>query len=424
MIVQEAARKTGTLSIPAAASHTDGMLKFEKTRGWWSRLPRWSRLTFCIVLGFLILARLALPFALKAFVNHKLAHLHNPDYDGKVGDITVHLWRGAYRIHDINIYKTTGNIREPFFEADYIDLSLEWLELLHGNAVGQVYMMKPKINFEDGPTQDKRQSGKGGGWGDLLSSLFPFNFNRLESSDGALDFYNHYSKPPVDLFLNQLDLVATNINNSESEPEELSAHIHATAKTIGGGVVDTEAKFSPIEKNPTFELTGRIDGIDLTAANDFTQAYAGLQVGKGKLSTYVSIASKNGGYDGYMKLFFTNLHMFDWAKEKKKDIFQIFKDAVAGLATVILTNPNGNFATKLDISGAYGKSSVDTWGAVASAINNAFFSALLPKFDNKVTVKNVEKKMKDKKPEQNDQKAEPTKTPSPSLTPTPTPKSK
>src|SRR5665213_61356 len=279
---------------------------FQRISGWWKNWPRGQKLTFVIIFGVLVLSRLALPFVLKIFVNHKLSQLHG--YGGKVGDINVHLWRGAYRIHDINIYKTSGDIHEPFFEAAYIDLSIEWLRLLRGKVVGQIYMMKPKINFEDGPTQNQKQSGEGGGWGDLLSSLFPFDFNRLESRDGELDFYNHYSKPPVDLYMNQLNLVATNLSNAENQPEELSAQIQATAKTFGGGVVDTQVKFNPIEKDPAFELTGTVNNIDLTAANDLMEAYAGLQVGKGTLSTYVSVASKKGAYDGYLKLFFKNLH--------------------------------------------------------------------------------------------------------------------
>ena len=90
-------------------------------------------------------------------VNNRIAHLHG--YGGKVGHITVHLWRGAYRIHDINIYKTSGNIREPFFEATYVDLSIEWFRLVRGKVVGQVYMMNPKINFEDGSWLLMRASG-------------------------------------------------------------------------------------------------------------------------------------------------------------------------------------------------------------------------------------------------------------------------
>ncbi len=96
---------------------------FQRTLGWWRNLPRWLRLTVMIVLGVLILVRLALPTVLKTYVNRRLSLKKN--YGGTVGDISVHLWRGAYRIHDVHIYKKSGNIREPFFEADYIDLSIE-----------------------------------------------------------------------------------------------------------------------------------------------------------------------------------------------------------------------------------------------------------------------------------------------------------
>ncbi|HXL72811.1 MAG TPA: hypothetical protein VN963_04215, partial [bacterium] len=91
------------------------MTLFQRTRGWLQKLPRWLKLTLLILLGVLILGRLALPTVLKTYVNHRLSQKKN--YGGKVGDITVHLWRGAYRIHNINIYKTSGNIREPLFEA-------------------------------------------------------------------------------------------------------------------------------------------------------------------------------------------------------------------------------------------------------------------------------------------------------------------
>ena len=106
------------------------MTLFQRIGGWWRNLPRWLKLTGMIFIGVLILARLALPTVLKTYVNHRLSLQKN--YGGKVGNITVHLWRGAYRIHDIHIYKLSGKIHEPFFEAAYIDLSIQWLRLFTG----------------------------------------------------------------------------------------------------------------------------------------------------------------------------------------------------------------------------------------------------------------------------------------------------
>src|ERR1700722_10730070 len=59
-----------------------------------------------------ICVRLALPYIVKDYVNRQLNHSN--DYNGGIGRVTIHLWRGAYQIHDINIFKKTGKISTPF----------------------------------------------------------------------------------------------------------------------------------------------------------------------------------------------------------------------------------------------------------------------------------------------------------------------
>jgi hypothetical protein len=63
-----------------------------------------------------VAARLALPYALKSYVNRRLREL--PDYTGSVRTINVHLWRGAYQILDITIEKKNGaKPPVPFFSS-------------------------------------------------------------------------------------------------------------------------------------------------------------------------------------------------------------------------------------------------------------------------------------------------------------------
>jgi hypothetical protein len=368
------------------------MTLFRKIGLWCYTRPRWLKLVLGIGLGVLIVGRLALPYVLKDYVNDKLSHLH--DYKGTVGDITVHLWRGAYRIHKVNIYKISGKIQEPFFEANYLDMSIEWPQLFHGVVVAKVFMLEPKIHFVSGPTKDQSQMGAGDGWDKLLKSLLPFDLNRLELNNGSIYFLNHYSKPPVNVFLNEMNLVAANLTNVQNQEEKLPATVQTTAKTIGGGSIDAQVKLNLLTQYPAFELTGDVNGMNLIAINSFIQAYGKFEVDKGSLSLYTSVASQDGTYDGYVKIFFKNLHVFVWEKEKRKDILQIFWDAIVGTATTLLTNPNGTLATKVPISGSYGKSQVGTWQAIGSVIENAFIRALLPKLDEKITLKTVEKKLK------------------------------
>src|SRR5262245_52209197 len=99
------------------------------------RSRRWMRRGIVVVAGVAVVLlglRLALPGYLLSYVNRTLDQ--SPDYDGRVGGIDIHLWRGAYRIHDIQIVKTTHSVPVPFFAGKQVDFSLDWKSLFHGHA--------------------------------------------------------------------------------------------------------------------------------------------------------------------------------------------------------------------------------------------------------------------------------------------------
>ena len=122
-----------------------------------------------VIVLILIGVRLALPYALRDYANRQLNKSH--DYGGSIGYVTIHLWRGAYRIHDINIVKRDGEVSTPFFSANYLDLSLQWSELIHGKLVSIILMDSPRVNFVSGPTKAQSQSGTENNWNDTLESL-------------------------------------------------------------------------------------------------------------------------------------------------------------------------------------------------------------------------------------------------------------
>src|SRR5262249_28292970 len=145
------------------------------------------------------------------YVDRQLAK--NEAYRGSIGDVDVHLWRGAYVIRDIKINKVEGDVPVPLFAARKIDLSLEWKELLHGAVVGEVVLNSPEVNIVAGPTTEESQTGKGGDWVKTLESLFPLKINRLEVQQGKVHFQNFHSTPPVDIYTTEIEAVATNLTN-------------------------------------------------------------------------------------------------------------------------------------------------------------------------------------------------------------------
>ena len=85
-----------------------------------------------IIVGVIVLilvgVRIALPYIIKSYVNNVLSSI--PDYTGSIEDVDLNLWRGAYKIQEVKLLKTSGKIPVPFFSADEIDLSVEWGALL------------------------------------------------------------------------------------------------------------------------------------------------------------------------------------------------------------------------------------------------------------------------------------------------------
>ena len=85
-------------------------------------------------------------------------------YDGHVGDIDIHLWRGAYSIDDIVIVKTGAKRPVPFFSSRRVDLSVEWRSLLRGSIVAEAEFDGPEINLVQGKSKADSQLGEEENW--------------------------------------------------------------------------------------------------------------------------------------------------------------------------------------------------------------------------------------------------------------------
>ena len=229
----------------------------------------------------------------------------------------------------------------------------------------------------------------------MLESLFPFRLNRVEIADGQIHFSNPHSSPPVDIFLTQVSAAATNLTNARDLREELPAGLVARGTTVAGGGVEIQLQLNPMAEAPTYQLTGQVTNIALAGMNDFLRAYGKFDVANGVFALYASVAAKDGNYDGYLKVFFDRLNIFEWDKERKKDALKIFWEAIVGTTATIFKNQLKNqLATKIPISGSYDNNSIGVGTAIATLLRNAFVRALVPKLDEPVTVEKVEKKEK------------------------------
>ena len=183
----------------------------KKKRHWFRKFS----IAFLVLAFLLIMARAAMPVYVRWYVNRTIDK--NPLYDGQIGEIDIHLYRGAYSIHDIRLIKTTGTVPVPLFSSKRLDLALEWKELLHGKIVGRVVMDQPELNFVDSGDESQSQTGAGGPWLDMLRELTPFKLNALFIKQGSIHFRAFDRDPPVDVYLSHLDASLENLTNVRDE---------------------------------------------------------------------------------------------------------------------------------------------------------------------------------------------------------------
>lgn len=355
----------------------------------WRSSPWLVRAAIALVV-VLVLLRLALPLAVETYVNRALNR--SQDYTGRIGHVSLQLWRGGYRIHEVAILKRNGSVATPLFSAKELRLSIEWRELFHGSLVGEVDMREPRINFVSGASPAQSQDGKDTSWDKMLGSLFPFDLNRVEITDGEIHFQNPSSKPTVDIYSSHIFATATNLTNARNLTEKLPSGLSAHGSILGDGQMDLQLHMNVLQPRPVYELNCGVTNVNLTALNDFLRAYGKFDVEKGSFALYTSVASDGGAYQGYFKVFFSNLDIFAWDKERGKNILQIFWEAVVGgVVEVFKNHPRDQLATKIPISGSYSNSNVGIWTATGTLLENAFIHALVPKLDQKMTVQQVEK---------------------------------
>ena len=354
------------------------------------------RILFSVIAGIIILligVRVSLPHVVKHYVNGQLQKSRT--YSGRVGEISIELWRGAYQIRNIEIFKRTGKVSEPFFSSPYMDLSIQWAALFHRRVVARIYMQQPKLNFVNGPTSEQRQTGEGTSWNQMLQSLTPFKLNELDIYDGEIHYKDDYSDPKVDMYFSRLGVSATNLSNIQHQQLALPAGIRANGKAIGDGDFTFHLQFNPVAPAPEYQLQASLTNVNLPALNSFLRAYGKFDVARGNFAMFTSVAATNKAYEGYIKVFFTDLDVFEWKKEREKSVAKIFWEAIVGAVSTVFRNlPENQLATKIPISGVYTNSSVGLTSTIGSLLRNAFIRALIPKFDEKVTTGQVAQKVK------------------------------
>ena len=339
---------------------------------------RWWVWLFAAVLAIILVVHFMLATWVRDYVNRKLSEI--PGYQGHVAAVTLHLWRGAYQIHKIDITKTSGDVPVPFFSAPLVDLSVEWKALFNGAFVGEIYFNQPQLNFVNGRSEEDTQVGIDKPWTQKIKELFPLKINRFVVHDGQIHYRDFHRRPKVDVVFDRVRMLARNLTNSEKLSKTLHAHIQMEGRPLRTGDLRGKIDLNPYASKPTFSTQAEMRDVPLVKLNDFAKAYAGITFESGTLGLATELDARNGKFTGHIEPVFDHMSIFNPQHDIDNPIDFIWQGIVGGLTRIIRNQPRDRFATRIPLSGTFD----EPQPAMIATILNVFKNALIKAFEGKL----------------------------------------
>jgi len=203
--------------------------------------------------------------------------------------------------------------------------------------------------------------------------------DRIDVMKSEFGFVNTEASPDYQLVLTDAEFHLSNFTNHLTEGTSVA---ELTAKLMGSGATKVVATFRPEVSGPDFDTDVRIEPTPMPSMNNLWRAYGGFDVVGGLFSFYSELKVKNGAISGYVKPIFKDIDVYDARQDKDKNVFQkIYEGVIGGISWMLENSPRDEVATVTPVSGKLQNPETGTWEAVLGLIQNAFFKAILPGFE-------------------------------------------
>jgi hypothetical protein len=123
----------------------------------------------------------------------------------------------------------------------------------------------------------------------------------------------------------------------------------------------------------------------MTSMNDLLRSYGKFDVVAGMFSFFTELSVHNNHIEGYVKPLFRDMQVYDKRQDAEKSFFRkTYEKLVGGISKLLENPPRDEIATKADISGPVQNPNSSTWQVIGRLVQNAFFKAILPGFDEQL----------------------------------------
>jgi len=352
---------------------------------------RKRKILFSIVVA-LIIFRLFLPLIVKNYVNKVLNRI--PGYHGSVEDIDIALFRGAYVIHGLKLYKN-GN-KKPMLDFPTTDISIEWRALFHGKVVSEIEMSHPEFNYYITPNKlSSKETPRKDDWTKALHKLVPFKINRYTVEDGKFLYADIVESPDINLLIQNISLSATNLGNVVDKSKTLPSDVKLNAVSFGGGKLIATAKMNLLKKIPDMDVNVALQKSDVKALNTVSLATAGFDFEKGQFELYSEFAINKGYLKGYLKPMFHNIKIIDSLGKPNSSVFKrVWEGVVTFLGFVLKNKRKDSFATKIPMEGDLSDPNLNIWTLIKNIFRNGFIKPFNNEVDNDIQFSDAGKKKK------------------------------
>jgi hypothetical protein len=344
-------------------------------------LKRWWFWLLVVVVAAVVVVHVYLAIWVRDYVNRKLSEI--PGYRARVQAVTLHLWRGAYQIHYLDIKKTSGHVPVPFFSAPLVDFNVQWRALFFERAlVGEIEIHRPKMNFVNGPTEATRQTEVDAPWAQKIKQLYPLKINRFSVQNGELHYRDFSREPKVDVEVDRIKLVATNLTNSKRLSKTLVADIRMEGRPLRVGKARSQISLDPYASRPTFAFNLELSDVPLVKLNDFAKAYGNFTFEQGTFKLAMEASASRGAYQGYLEPVFDHMSIFNPATADNP-ITAVWEAILEGATRIVRNYSKDRFATKIPFAGTFDQPQPDIFATIFNAFRNAFVKAFEGKIESK-----------------------------------------
>jgi hypothetical protein len=351
-----------------------------------------------VLVVVLVAARLALPYAVKDYTNRKLATLES--YEGHVGDIDIHLWRGAYSIDDIVIVKKGAKRPVPFFRARRTDFSVEWRSLMRGSVVATAAFDSPELNLVQAKSEKESQLGDEEDWHALVEQMFPFRFNTVQVSNGTVRFLAPGIETKDAITARKVNGHVSNLTNVIETGKETFADFRIEGQVLDGAPAYVAGSIDAFARQPTFDVNMEVKKVQLPQVNPWLREYIKADAEAGRFELYMEMAAADGKFKGYAKPILEDVDMYRSGEPEKNPLKRVWEGFLDFAANVLENKDADQVAARIPFTGTIEDPMTNLFATIASVLRNAFVSAFARSLEGSITLRDVKKNLQGIDPNQ------------------------